>query len=126
MNFAVSLLNNRFDGRSEIGQIGPKRLFISGGTGFFGKSMLDYRLRHPEWPWTKAEWVILSRSPARFAASCPRFANQPGVSFVAGDVRDFAFPEGNLFIVSKGCAMACRCFRIDGQTMFGQSKEKKG
>jgi len=94
MNFAVSLLNNRFDGRSEIGQIGPKRLFISGGTGFFGKSMLDYRLRHPEWPWTKAEWVILSRSPARFAASCPRFANQPGVSFVAGDVRNFVFPEG--------------------------------
>ncbi|MBQ6140043.1 MAG: NAD(P)-dependent oxidoreductase [Kiritimatiellae bacterium] len=94
MNFAVGLLNNRFDGRSEIGQIGPKRLFISGGTGFFGKSMLDYRLRHPEWPWTKAEWVILSRSPARFAVSFPRLATQPGVSFVAGDVRDFAFPEG--------------------------------
>lgn len=94
MNFAAGLLNNRFDGRSEIGQIGSKRLFISGGTGFFGKSMLDYRLRHPEWPWTKAEWVILSRSPARFAASCPRLATQPGVSFVTGDVRNFVFPEG--------------------------------
>ena len=23
-----------------------KRLFITGGTDFFGKSMLDYRLRH--------------------------------------------------------------------------------
>ena len=70
------------------------RLFITGGTGFFGKSMLDYRLRHPEWPWAKAEWVVLSRSPGRFAASCPSLANQPGVSFVAGDVRDFTFPEG--------------------------------
>jgi len=91
MNLAVGS-DNRFDGRAALGQ---KRLFITGGTGFFGKSMLDYRLRHPEWPWAKAEWVILSRSPDRFATSCPRFANQPGVSFVAGDVRDFAFSEGH-------------------------------
>ncbi len=70
------------------------RLFITGGTGFFGKSMLDYRLRHPEWKWAKAEWVVLSRTPDRFVASCPKLANQVGVSFVAGDVRDFAFPEG--------------------------------
>lgn len=71
-----------------------KRLFITGGTGFFGKSMLDYRLRHPEWEWANAEWVVLSRSPERFVASCPKLTNQHGVSFVAGDVRDFAFPEG--------------------------------
>lgn len=70
------------------------RIFITGGTGFFGKSMLDYRLRHPDWEWAKAEWVVLSRSPERFVASCPRLANQVGVSFVAGDVRSFAFPEG--------------------------------
>ena len=68
-------------------------LFITGGTGFFGKSMLDYRLRHPEWKWAQAEWTVLSRSPERFAASCPQLAKQPGVSFVAGDVRDFAFPQ---------------------------------
>ena len=72
-----------------------KRLFITGGTGFFGKSMLDYRLRHPEWEWAKVEWVVLSRTPDRFVASCPQLANQVGVSFVAGDVRDFAFPKGS-------------------------------
>ena len=72
-----------------------KRLFITGGTGFFGKSMLDYRLRHPEWEWAKAEWVVLSRTPDRFVSSCPQLANQVGVSFVAGDVRDFAFPKGS-------------------------------
>ena len=71
-----------------------RRIFITGGTGFFGKSMLDYRLRHPEWQWAKAEWVILSRAPERFAAAFPRLVNQPGISFVAGDVRDFAFPQG--------------------------------
>ena len=71
-----------------------KRIFITGGTGFFGMSMLDYRLRHPEWEWAKADWVVLSRSPEKFVAGYPRLANQKGVSFVAGDVRDFAFPRG--------------------------------
>ena len=71
-----------------------KRLFITGGTGFFGKSMLDYRLRHPEWEWARAEWVVLSRSPESFATHCPWLAKQLGISFIEGDVRDFAFPSG--------------------------------
>ena len=71
-----------------------RRIFITGGTGFFGKSMLDYRLRHPDWKWANAEWIILSRSPERLAAEYPLLANQAGISFVAGDVRDFAFPQG--------------------------------
>ena len=77
------------------GERSVRRLFITGGTGFFGKSMLDYRLRHPDWEWAKAEWVVLSRSPDRFVTECPRLASQIGVSFVAGDVRDFVFPEGH-------------------------------
>ncbi len=70
------------------------RIFITGGTGFFGKSMLDYRLRHPEWSWANTEWVILSRSSDRFSTAYPQLANQSGVSFVDGDVRDFIFPAG--------------------------------
>ena len=71
-----------------------RRIFITGGTGFFGKSMLDYRLRHPDWKWAQAEWIILSRTPERFAEAYPQLANQAGISFVGGDVRDFAFPQG--------------------------------
>ena len=67
-----------------------QRIFITGGTGFFGKSILDYRLRHPEFL-ADAELTILSRDPAAFVAAHPTLANQPGVSFVAGDVRTFDF-----------------------------------
>ena len=83
-----------------------KRVFITGGTGFFGKSMLDYRLRHPEWEWAKAEWVVLSRSPERFAARCPRLAKQTGVGFVVGDVRDFDFPAGHFDAIMHAATSA--------------------
>ena len=68
-----------------------KCVFITGGTGFFGKSMLDYRLRHPAM--FAEDWTILSRNPARFLAENPQFARLDGVEFVAGDVRDFDLPE---------------------------------
>lgn len=71
-----------------------QRLFITGGTGFFGKSMLDYRLRHADWSWSHSDWVILSRNPERFAADFPTLAKQPGISFIPGDIRNFAFPTG--------------------------------
>lgn len=71
-----------------------KRLFVTGGTGFWGKSMLDYRLRYPEWEWAKAEWIVLSRNPELFKSEFPALAGQDGVSFVSGDVRDFSFPNG--------------------------------
>ena len=83
-----------------------KRLFITGGTGFFGKSMLDYRLRHPEWEWAQSEWVVLSRSPRKFIAKHPGLAKQPHVSFVSGDVRDFAYPRGRFDAVIHAATSA--------------------
>ena len=65
-------------------------ILITGGTGFFGKSMLDYRLRHPAW--TDAAWTILSRNPQKFILENPQFAHVSGVEFIAGDVRDFELP----------------------------------
>lgn len=91
-------------------------LFITGGTGFFGKSMLDYRLRHPEWKWAKADWVVLSRSPEKFVAEHPRLANQKGVSFIAGDVRDFDFPEGKFDAIVHAATSASNALSDDEMT----------
>lgn len=66
-----------------------QRIFITGGTGFFGKSILDYRLRHPEFL-RDAELTILSRDPTAFISGNPKLVQQTGIRFVAGDVRTFS------------------------------------
>ncbi|MDR0932054.1 MAG: NAD(P)-dependent oxidoreductase [Victivallales bacterium] len=67
-----------------------RRILITGGTGFFGKSLLHDFKQHGA---DNTEIVILSRNPARFTGQNPDFANIPGVEFIAGDVRNFPFPE---------------------------------
>ena len=70
------------------------RIFLTGGTGFFGCWLLDTFL------WAKArlnlaaEVVVLTRNPAAFRARLPRLAEASGVRLVEGDVLSFPFPEG--------------------------------
>ena len=92
------------------------RLFVTGGTGFFGKSMLDYRCRHPEWPWAKSEWIVLSRFPKKFVAENPTLARQQGLSFVEGDVRDFIFPKGQFDTVIHAATSAVTTLSDDEMT----------
>ena len=66
-----------------------KRIFLTGGTGFFGKSILSM-LQRGFLPNT--EFVILSRDPKKFLAENPGFSHLARVMFLAGDVRDFKFP----------------------------------
>lgn len=65
------------------------RVFITGGTGFFGKSILDYLKRHPDFR-ADDEWTILSRDPERFQSQNAALLDQGRkIRFVAGDVRNF-------------------------------------
>lgn len=75
---------------------GAARILITGGTGFFGKSLLAARKREAV---SEGELVILSRDPEGFLCRFPAFAGLPGVSFAAGDVRDFPFPDGEFSAV---------------------------
>ena len=66
-----------------------KRIFVTGGTGFFGKSILDYLRRHPAFR-AGDEWTILSRDPERFRTESAALLDQDRkIGFAAGDVRDF-------------------------------------
>ena len=65
--------------------------------------MLEYRLRHPAREWS--EWIVLSRNPERFIRDCPFLANQSGVSFAAGDIRNFKVPAGKLNAIIHAAAV---------------------
>ncbi len=66
------------------------RIFMTGGTGFFGRSLLSALARG--W-FPGARFTLLARRAEELAAERPDWARLPGVEFLNGDVRDFAFPD---------------------------------
>jgi nucleoside-diphosphate-sugar epimerase len=71
-----------------------QRLFITGGTGFFGGWLLETFARANDKLGLQASAVVLTRDPQSFAARMPHLAGRADITFVAGDVRNFSFPEG--------------------------------
>ena len=70
------------------------RLFITGGTGFFGCWLLESFAWANDRLGLSAEAVVLTRRPAAFAEKAPHLAAHAAVKLHVGDVRDFAFPAG--------------------------------
>lgn len=68
------------------------RLLITGGTGFFGKSLLA-AVAHLDAVVAPREIAVLSRSPEAFAQRYPELARLPGVVLVRGNVRDLVGSE---------------------------------
>jgi nucleoside-diphosphate-sugar epimerase len=70
------------------------RLFVTGGTGFFGCWLLESFTWANERLNLRAKAVVLTRDPARLRTKAPHLAGDTALEFLAGDVRSFAFPEG--------------------------------
>jgi len=62
------------------------KLLLTGGTGFFGKSLLRHWTSQAELGLPVPQVCILSRSPEAFLNSCPEFRAQAWISFSQGDV----------------------------------------
>lgn len=76
-----------------------KRLFITGGTGFFGIWLLESFLHAASRLRLGAHALVLSRSPETFVARAPHLAGHPSLDFHAGDMTDFDFPRGRFDLV---------------------------
>ena len=71
-----------------------RRLFVTGGTGFFGTWLIESFLWANDELDLGAEAVVLSRDPGSFLARRPGLAARGDLSFHTGDVRDFESPRG--------------------------------
>jgi nucleoside-diphosphate-sugar epimerase len=70
------------------------RLFITGGTGFFGTWLLESLAWGVDHLGLSLEAVVLTRSSEGFCEKHPHLARHRSLRFHQGDVRDFTFPDG--------------------------------
>jgi dTDP-glucose 4,6-dehydratase len=70
------------------------RVFVTGGTGFFGCWLLETFLWANDHLRLDASVVVLTRDPNVFRTKTPHLACHPAVTLHDGDVRTFEFPDG--------------------------------
>lgn len=75
-------------------EIRGANLFITGGTGFFGKWLLESLLWADDKLKLNCQVTLLTRSPEAFRATVPHLYGHQAVSTLRGDVRTFDFPSG--------------------------------
>lgn len=69
-----------------------KTIFITGGTGFFGKWFLETFAYANHKLDLNCKIIVLSRNPEKFLDEFDYIKNNPIFKFIKGDVRDFFFP----------------------------------
>jgi nucleoside-diphosphate-sugar epimerase len=85
-------------------QLRGQRIFLTGGTGFFGCWLLESFLHANRALALGASVLALTRSPERFREKAPHLANDPAVHLLAGDIRSFTFPDGDFQYVIHAAA----------------------
>jgi nucleoside-diphosphate-sugar epimerase len=81
-------------------------IFITGGTGFFGHWLLSSFVAANDRFGLRSRVVVLTRDADGFRRRAPALAAHPAVSFHAGDVRTFEFPQGRFSHIIHGATQA--------------------
>ena len=101
-----------------------ERLFISGGTGFFGCWLLESFAWANDRLGLGAKAVALTRSPERFMARSPHLARNSALTLLKGDIRTFEFPVGTFsHIIHAATETPLKAEPIDPPDMFRSNIE---
>jgi dTDP-glucose 4,6-dehydratase len=76
-----------------------QRVFITGGTGFFGRWVLESFVRANDALDLEATAWVLTRDPAAFALKAPHLAKDRAIRLNGGDFTSFEFPKGGFYAV---------------------------
>lgn len=82
-----------------LSELAGQRVFLTGGTGFFGYWLL-MTITRLNAGGAQISVVALSRNPERFLDRHPEFRTAQWLQFIQGDIKNYCFPEGafDLFI----------------------------
>lgn len=80
------------------------RIFLTGGTGFFGCWLVESFCHINTCLALGAQAVVLTRDTAAFVKKMPHLAGRADLCLHEGDVRNFAFPPGDFTHVIHGAA----------------------
>ena len=96
-----------------------KRVFITGGTGFFGCWLLESFLRANDELGLGAKALVLTRNPDAFREKVGHIASHPAVGVHVGDVRSFEFPGGEFsHVIHAATESSARLNEEDPLLMF--------
>lgn len=91
-------------------RIAGERIFVTGGTGFVGRWLLE-ALRFADKRLSLGlKVVVLSRDPEAFAQIDPSLAASPTFTWWRGDVRDFLQPSGSFSLIIHAATPASERF----------------
>jgi nucleoside-diphosphate-sugar epimerase len=69
-----------------------KSILVTGGTGFFGRWLIESFLHLNKSFNLNSKLSVVSRDPESFLASAPQFTDQSCIDYIKGDIRDFEPP----------------------------------
>lgn len=81
-----------------------QRLFITGGTGFFGIWLLEALIHARQMLGLDLQATVLSRAPDAFLQRFPHLAKHPALNWLSGQVQDFAFPQQKFHYIIHAAA----------------------
>jgi nucleoside-diphosphate-sugar epimerase len=103
---AIDLDQVLADTRALWDELRGQRIYITGGTGFFGCWLLESFAWANDKLSLHATAFVLTRDPATFRLKAPHLANHPAIQLHIGDVRTFEFPAGSFSHIIHGAAEA--------------------